>query len=709
MISRAVVLVQIALRNLLASPLNILVGLLILFGTVFFVVLGGMLDSLSGSMSKSVVGSLAGDLQIYSAASKDELALFGGGMGGEQDLGAMTEFPRIKAELEKLPDVKTVVPMGISQAIVNSGNIVDVTLEKLRALYKAREGQADDQELKALPREALLARISSERDHLRQIIKVLEGDAKKAVVIVDEKAIDQEAVADLKRVSEPAFWDELDHAPLTQLEFLENRIAPQVSDSQMIGLRYVGTDLDAFQRSFDRMRVVKGSMVPTGQRGFLVSDFVYEEQMKLKTARRLDKINTALATGRTIATDAELQRFVKENRSQVRDMVLQLDSLRTAQAVATLQQHLHDQEPDLSVLLARFFDTNDENFKARYELFYASLAPMMELYRVRLGDLLTIKAFTRSGYVKSVNVKVYGTFAFKGIEDSPLAGASNLMDIISFRELYGYLTADKAEELKQIQRESGTKAITRETAEADLFGGDAELEAEATQARIDIDQTLSGTGRLEHKRELLQRVYSQQELDDGVVLNAAVIIKDPSRREEARAAITALSDAKQLGIKAVSWQNAAGNLGSMVEVFRAILIIAVGLIFFVAMIIINNAMMMATLQRTQMIGTLRAIGAQRSFVMLMILNEAVVLGVLFGGAGMALGAGIMTWLHHHGIAAFNDISRFFFSGPRLVPELSWFYLGLAFVMILLVTILSTLFPAAIATRVSPLRAMQSDE
>ena len=41
-----------------------------------------------------------------------------------------------------------------------------------------------------------------------------------------------------------------------------------------------------------------------------------------------------------------------------------------------------------------------------------------------MGDTLTITAFTRSGYVQSVNVKVYGTFQFRGLEKSALAGAS---------------------------------------------------------------------------------------------------------------------------------------------------------------------------------------------------------------------------------------------------------------------------------------------
>ena len=44
-----------------------------------------------------------------------------------------------------------------------------------------------------------------------------------------------------------------------------------------------------------------------------------------------------------------------------------------------------------------YFKTDDANFQERYDFFYRELAPDLELYRVRIGDVLTIKAFTKSG------------------------------------------------------------------------------------------------------------------------------------------------------------------------------------------------------------------------------------------------------------------------------------------------------------------------
>ncbi len=709
MISRLNLLVQIAVRNLLASTVNLLIGGLILFGTLFFVVIGSLLDSLNQSMARSVIGSVAGNIQIYSSASRDDLSLFGG-MGGDPDLAAVNDFPKLKAELEAIDNVKTVVPMGNSGALITAGNIVDVTLERIRNLVRSGEGASVDQALNALSSTERKARLDSEIAHLRQIIAVLEGDAKKARAILSETAVEPEALAALEKVSTDAFWQQFDDKPYDALEFLENRIAPQVTDAQMLFIRYVGTDLDAFQRSFDRMEVVDGQPVPPGQRGFLIAKFLYEDQLKLKNARRLDKLHDAVAVGRKIADDDELKRFVRENRSQTRDIVLQLDGLQTKVFVEKLQKFLGSSEKELPTLLTSFFETTDANLEARYGFFYRELAPLLQLYRVRVGDTLTIKAFTRSGSIQSVNVKVYGTFAFKGLEKSPLAGATSLMDLMSFRDLYGYLTVDKKEELAELQKSTGAKAVDREHAEDQLFGDDgATVVAEATPGVIQEDAQLTGMGRKLRQEDLLKRVYTPAEINQGVVLNAAVMLKDGAKLDQTLAAINALSEQKKLGLKAVSWQTAAGMLGQIITVLRWVLLFSVGFIFLIAMVIINNAMMMATLQRAQMIGTLRAIGAQKSTVLGMVLIESLVLGVLFGGVGMLLGSAIVAALHSHGIAAPNDVAYFFFSGPRLLPDASAASLAVAIGLILFVTVVSTIIPAVLATRVSPLRAMQADE
>jgi ABC-type lipoprotein release transport system permease subunit len=92
-----------------------------------------------------------------------------------------------------------------------------------------------------------------------------------------------------------------------------------------------------------------------------------------------------------------------------------------------------------------------------------------------------------------------------------------------------------------------------------------------------------------------------------------------------------------------------------------------------------------------------------------VLAETLTLGLVFGGAGALLGAAIVAWLGATGIRATADVMYFFFSGPSLYPRLSAGNVLWAMLIVLLVSVLSTLYPAFLAARVPPVRAMQTDE
>ncbi len=729
------VVAQIAFRNLFASRLKtIIVGGIIFFGGLLVVVGNSALDSLVASMSRSVIGSVAGHIQVYNAKSKDPLEVMGRMMMGDPDMAQLDDFAKVRESLLKVPNVKSVVPMGISGALVTSGNTIDLALEKLRNAVKARRTAKS-----AVERAKLDGQVASEKGHVKQIVQVLQNDLKNARNILDEKAIDKADTEAVTRAASDAFWADFDNDPLGGLEFLENRIASQAADADLLFLNYVGTDVSSFEKSFDRMKIVEGTTIPPGKRGFLFAKHVYEEQIKLKAARRLDQIKEGLESrGEHIATHPDLSRMVRENVSQVREILLQLDAPKTADFRAKLQRLLGSQENDVGKLLAAFFQTTDDNLQARHAFFYKQLAPSLELYRVRIGDVLTIKAFTRSGYVQSVNVPVYGTFQFQGLEKSTLAGALNIMDLVSFRELYGFMSGEKLAEIQALQKAAGAHDVSRENAEAELFGGapaagSAETAGAAETGRAGsaggagnkaprrIEATTTpGVAPVMHdlgeslgsklvREEARSRVFPRDEVERGVVLNAAVILKDPKLVPETMAAIEAQGKADGLPLKAISWQTAAGLIGQFINVVRMVLYVAILIIFLIALVIINNALVMATLERVREIGTLRAIGAQRRFILAMLVIESLVVGFIFGGLGAGVGAVLVSVIGKVGIPAKSDVQFFFFSGPRLYPFIGTSNIVAAFIVVLLVSAFSSFYPAWIAMRVTPRQAMQEDE
>jgi ABC-type lipoprotein release transport system permease subunit len=720
------VVAQIAFRNLFASRLKtVIVGSIIFFGALLVVAGNSLLDSVVAAMSRSVIGSVAGHIQVYNAKSKDPLEVMGRMMMGDPDLAQLDDFGKVRASLLKVPNVASVVPMGISGALVTSGNTIDLALEKLRNAVKAQRAAKTDAD-----RAKAAAQVASEKGHVRQILAVLQGDLKNATAMLNEKAIDKEDAAAVARAASDEFWKDFDKDPFDALEFLENRIASQAADADLLFLNYVGTDFQAFQKTFDRMKVVDGTMVPPGKRGFLFAKNVYEEQIKLKAARRLDKIKEGLdSQGETIASSPELARMVRENVSQVREILLQLDVPKTTDFRAKLQRFLGSQESDVGRLLSAFFQTDDANFHARYDFFYKEMAPSLELYRVRVGDTLTIKAFTRSGYVQSVNVPVYGTFEFQGLEKSTLAGALNLMDLVSFRELYGFMSGEKLAEIRELQKAAGVREVSRENAEAELFGSappaDEVAAAPTTKPSIkpgrkieatttpgvapglrDLDESL---GNKLQREEARSRVFPPDEVENGVVLNAAVILKDPRKIPETIKAIEAQGARDGLALKAIDWQQAAGLIGQFINVARMVLYVAILIIFIIALVIINNAMVMATLERVREIGTLRAIGAQRRFILAMLVIEAIVVGLIFGALGAGAGALLVTIIGKVGIPAKSDVWFFFFSGPRLYPFIGTSNVVAAFAIVLFVSAFSSFYPAWLAMRVTPRQAMQEDE
>jgi len=74
---------------------------------------------------------------------------------------------------------------------------------------------------------------------------------------------------------------------------------------------------------------------------------------------------------------------------------------------------------------------------------------------------------------------------------------------------------------------------------------------------------------------------------------------------------------------------------------------------------IANSMWMAVRERTKEIGTLRAIGAQKSLVVFLFMLEAVLIGVVFGAIGAALGAALVLGVNAAHIPITADGVRMF--------------------------------------------------
>jgi len=690
-------LVRIALRNLrLHWVRTLIVGVLLVTGSFVFLVGQSMLGAVGQGMRTSVINSLAGDIQVYSVKAKEPLELYGSFAMGVPDLGQLDDFSKVRDALMASPSVKSVVQMGLHKSVVWGNTMIDIKLQELRKAVTANDPVA----------------VGPLKQHVRLLTKSLETELDKLELVAARTEDVAQQRKDLERAQGDAFWAEFDRDPLAALEFLDNRIAPLGLESNMYFFQYVGTDPQAFAKNFDLFEIIDGQMIPPGQRGFLFNTLSYERFVKHPVARGLDMIKEALEADddKTIAGDPDLQRIVERNITQVSKVTDQVEPGQIPGLVADLQRELGSSEADLGKLVQALLTLDDTTFAARHAMFYRVIAPRIRLYAFRVGETLTLQSQTKSGYLSAVNVKIYGVFRFKGLEKATLAGFTHVMDMTTFRDLYGLTSATSSAEVAVLKEKVGDTKVTRDNAIDALFGDGADdggTEAFAKPFDETAGADLAGLRRA--AEAAAQAGYTQDDIDQGPCLNIAVFLKDGADLE--RGVPTVQAAVSGLGAQAVPWAAAQGRfVGGIVTGVNAFFYISVLIFMFVVGIIILLGLVLSTMQRTREIGTMRAIGATRGFVIRMIGVEALTMGTLFGLGGVVLGGLLLALINAGGgVPATSDLEYFIYGGSALHPVLTPAFFVSSFLVGVVVTFFASLIPAFIASRIRPIVAMQAKE
>ena len=159
---------------------------------------------------------------------------------------------------------------------------------------------------------------------------------------------------------------------------------------------------------------------------------------------------------------------------------------------------------------------------------------------------------------------------------------------------------------------------------------------------------------------------------------------------------------------ASDWKGAAGMAGKLADLVRIIFNICIIIIAIVSVIIIMNTLLISVMERTSEIGTMRALGAQRSFVRRMFLTETLTQTIFFGLLGSVLSVLIIFILNSLHIPLENSFAKLLLGGEilHLVPRVSTIFVTI--VAVFLVGILAHLYPVSLALKVQPVKAMQSE-
>lgn len=691
-------IIKVGFRNLwLYRVKTIVVSTLLGMGT-FLIIMGlSLLRDIEISMQQSIVGSLAGHIQVYSENARDDLALFGGNFIGRTEIGELPDFASYVEVIKKNPNVDAWIPMGLDMARLARGNEMDDKLDALRAALKS--GNMDV--------------IRVQKDEIRfQLQQLKAQSAGLRKLVADRSEVDQNE-AYISKAEEPGFLDQLSMGDEEKLQFLETRIAPLSGEKTAVYLSYLGTDMELFERNFPRFRIVEGTTIPHGQRGILISRKVRDNVLKIAVAKQFDELHKRVVRGSSIQDDPELQRIVKDlgkqsgsiisaiKRDQAQELSTKLTQigipgdLVAGEFIAVLSRQLKD-----------FFRVDDQSLPIRYKWFYENIAPIMKIHEVAPGDVITLRSYTRSGYLKSVSLKVYGIFTLTGMEDADFASQNNIIDLVSFRELYGKMSESTLKEFDEMRAAMQVKSIDADSAEDALFGTNVESDlvttvipptnAKATNPGLVVEKAPSDR-------------FDPSELQRGLALNIAIKLKDPDKTEITRKELFDSLKAAGLSARVIDWQKASGTIGQFVNIVRLVLIFATCVIFLVAMVIINNSIIVSTYHRIREIGTMRAIGAQKSFVVGLFLAETAITGLIGTVFGSVFALLILLFLAKNGIHAPNDFASFLFAGSKLFPSVRWPYIACVPLVVTFTATVASIYAARHAAHITPAEAMQEKE
>jgi ABC-type lipoprotein release transport system permease subunit len=267
----------------------------------------------------------------------------------------------------------------------------------------------------------------------------------------------------------------------------------------------------------------------------------------------------------------------------------------------------------------------------------------------------------------------------------------SIMDIESFRQLFGYYTA--ADVVQQLPPEEQRLLAS---GEEDLFGSADIFESGKGSTVSDLEKVIRAPAPPPRKINYDNAAYNYVSilLKPGEDLNASV-----TRTRQ-------LMKDNGLPVKVLSWKQASGQVAQISDILRIVINVFVVLLFFVAIIIIMNTLSMTALERTEEFGMMRAVGARKGFITRMFLSETVALSAVFGGAGILVGALVAWAIQPLGISSGqSEFLELLFGGKVFRPTLGVEGVVGGIVALGVVTVLAVLYPLVVARRITPLDAI----
>ncbi|HEQ72107.1 MAG TPA: FtsX-like permease family protein [Spirochaetia bacterium] len=292
-------------------------------------------------------------------------------------------------------------------------------------------------------------------------------------------------------------------------------------------------------------------------------------------------------------------------------------------------------------------------------------------YHVELaaGETVTFQGVTPGGSVNAVGARIVGLFEptrFQSVFDY-----INFVDIDTYSQLYNF---------------TGVKTGSLPEAYANVL--DAESEDDIFAAAADADFAPLAVENLE-----------AEPLSGYTMIS--VVLKNHEQIDRVRRKI----EAADLNILTEPWDEASGFYAPIARSLSVVVYAVVGVIFLIVAFVFMNTLIINIIERTNEIGTMRALGGEKRFIRALFLTETVLLNTAFALLGIIVSLILLVVFGETGVPLPGIVSQFLIGGGNLPLLLIPAPFLEALAVVMAVSVLATVYPIRVATTISPLAAM----
>jgi lipoprotein-releasing system permease protein len=198
----------------------------------------------------------------------------------------------------------------------------------------------------------------------------------------------------------------------------------------------------------------------------------------------------------------------------------------------------------------------------------------------------------------------------------------------------------------------------------------------------------------------IRQVQKLNNWDENTIAGYEVLVDNYESLDKATEEVNQTID---INLNAQSIKELTPQIFSWLDVLDVNALIIIVLMLFVSMINMISALIILILDRTNMIGTLKALGASdRSVIQIFLIHatKLILFGLLIGNI---LGLGLCWVQDHFGLVHLDEESYYVKTVPIFV---NWGSLILLNVATLVLCLVALLLPALIVTRISPVKAIR---